>query len=165
MRSTIGLLFTLLCAATAQAQQWAVEGHGNYSRTTTTHQSSWGAGGQVQGTFGGQSAPVNLSTSLGADWLQQEHSGPSTTSLSLDATLQPGGSMAITPYAGGSISANWLSGNSSPKGALLGLQYIVGAQIKLESQGPLALRLEIRPGYVRTQEHSIAGRLGLSYSL
>ena len=165
MRSILWISLSLLWTASANAQQWSAEGHANYSRTTTSHQSSSGLGAMVQGTFGGPSAPVNLSTSVGADWLQQEHSGPSTTSLSFDATLQPGGSSAVTPYAGGSVSANWLSGDSSPKGALLGLQYIVGVQLKPESQGPLAVRLEIRPGYVRTQEHSIMGRLGVSYSL
>ena len=157
-------VLSLLLATTAHAQEWGVEGHANYSRTTTTHQSSWGVGAQLMGTFGGTSAPVNLSTSLGADWLKQEHSGPSTTSVSYDATIQPGGSSAITPYAGGSVSANWVSDNA-PKGALLGLEYILGVQFKPESQGPLTLRLELRPGYVHTQEHSIAGRFGLAYSL
>lgn len=164
MRAITTTVLSLLLATTAHAQQWSVEGHANYSRTTTTHQSSWGIGAQLIGTFGGKSAPVNLSTSLGADWLKQENSGPSTTSVSYDATIQPGGSSALTPYAGGSIGANWVSENA-PKRALLGLQYILGVQFKPESQGPLALKLELRPGYVQTQEHTIAGRFGLAYSL
>jgi hypothetical protein len=79
--------------------------------------------------------------------------------------VQPGGQSAITPYAGGSISANWLSGGGAPSGTQLGLQYIVGLQFKPEAQGPLALKLEVRPGYVKTQEHSVTGRLGVDWSM
>lgn len=154
-----------VAAGTLGAQEKAIEGHANWARTTQTHQNSWGGGAQFQLTWGQKTDPVQLGTSLAADYQKQENGGPSQTSGSLDVTLQPGGGGAVTPYAGGSVSENWLSGGGAPSGAKLGLQYVVGAQIKPESKGPLALRLEVRPGYVHTQEHSITYSLGLSASL
>jgi hypothetical protein len=147
------------------AQQWQAEGHGNYSRTTQSHANSWGAGAQISSTWGGTSAPVQLVTSPGVDWMKQENNGPSQWSLSYDATIQPGGSSALTPYAGGSISANWLSGGGAPSGAKLGLQYILGLSFKPETQGPLTLKLEVRPGYVKTQEHSVTGKFGIDWAI
>src|SRR4051812_22826914 len=88
-RQLIGLAL-LIVPATVAAQQWSVEGHGNYARTTQTHLSSWGAGAQVVATWGGTTAPIQLNTSLGGDWIKQENSGPTTWSLSYDATIQPG---------------------------------------------------------------------------
>jgi len=162
---SIAIAMLLLVPVIASAQQWSVEGHGNYARTTQTHLSSWGGGAQAQATLGGQHAPIQLNTVLGVDWLKQENSGPTTTSLGYDATIQPGGNNAITPHVGGSISANWLSGSNAPSGTLVGFNYIVGVQIKPESQGPLSIDVEARPGYVKTQEHAITWRLGVSYSL
>ena len=154
-----------LIAGPLGAQQWQGEVHGNYARTTTSHANSWGAGAQAAATWGAKKAPVQLVTSLAGDWQKQENGGPSQWTLGYDATVQPGGQSAITPYAGGGISANWLSGGGAPSGTLLGLQYIVGLQFKPEAQGPLSLKLEVRPGYVKTQEHTVTGRLGVDWSM
>ena len=147
------------------AQQWQGEAHGNYARTTTTHANSWGAGLQVAATLGAKNAPAQLVTSLGGDWQRQENNGPTQWTLGYDATVQPGGQHMLTPYAGGGISANWLSGGGAPSGTLPGLQYILGLQLKPEQQGALTLKLELRPGYVKTQEHSITGRFGVDWSI
>jgi hypothetical protein len=156
----------LVCSAQlGLAQSWDVEGHGTYGRTTQSHQNSWGAGAMLAGTWGGKSAPVQLGMSVGGDWLAQENNGPTQWSISYEPTLQAGGGHALSPYVGGSVNANWLSGNTSSSGALLGLQWIFGVQFKPESQGPLSMRLEARPGYVRTQEHSVSWRFGMSWSL
>lgn len=48
---------------------------------------------------------------------------------------------------------------------MLGLEYIVGLQFKPESQTPLTLKFEVRPGYVKTQEHSITWRFGVDWSI
>ena len=148
----------------AGAQERQLEAHASYSRTTEAHADAWGAGGQYQLTLGSKEQAVRLSPSLGADWMQQQNSGPSTTSVGLDVNLQPGGDSPLTPYAGGSVSANWVS-KDAPKGALLGLEYMAGVSYKLEAQGPISLRLEARSGYVRTQEHQVTGRFGVAFSL
>jgi hypothetical protein len=157
----------LLAAAAAPlgAQQQAIEGHANWSRTTQTHQNSWGGGAQYQVTWGAKKDPVQVATSAALDYQKQENGGPSQTSTSVDVTLQPGGGGSVTPYVGGSVGANWLSGGGAPSATELGLQYVVGVQVKPEPSGPLGLQLQVRPGYVRTQEHAITFRLGVSYSL
>jgi hypothetical protein len=147
------------------AQQWQAEVHGNYARTTQSHANSWGTGVQVASTWGAKRAPVQLVTSLAGDWQKQENNGPSQWSLGYDATVQPGGQSAFTPYAGGGISANWLRGSGAPSGTLLGLQYIVGLLVKPEAQSQLTLKFEVRPGYVKTQEHSVTGRFGVDWSI
>jgi len=151
-------------ARAASAQQSQLEAHASYARTTVTPTDIWGAGTQYQLTLGSTKQPVRLSPSLGADWMQQSNSGPSTTSVGLDVNVQPGGDSPLTPYAGGSVSANWVSKNA-PKGALLGLEYMAGLYYKLEAQGPISLHLEVRSGYVRTQEHQVTGRFGVAFSL
>ena len=152
-------------AARLGAQEQALEGHVNWSRTTQTHQNSWGAGAQYQLTFGATHDPLRLGASLGGDYQKQENGGPSQFNVSTDVTVQPGGSGAVTPYVGGSVGANWMSGSGAPSGTKLGLNYIVGAQVKPDPKGPIALRFEVRPGYVRTQEHAITFRLGVSSSI
>jgi hypothetical protein len=147
------------------AQEWSVEAHGNLARTTETHLKSWGAGASLGALWGATNAPIRLGTSLGGDWQKQENSGPTQWSLSYDVTLQPGGESAITPYAGGSISANWLSGTGVPSGAQTGLDYLIGVEIKPDSQSPVSAKLEVRPGYVQTQEHAVTFRAGLSVSM
>jgi opacity protein-like surface antigen len=154
-----------VCTETSKAQSWQAEGHTTYSRTTQSHTRAWGAGGQVAGTWGSKSAPVQLSMSLGGDWMSQENGGPNQWSLSWEPTLQPGGGHPLTPYVGGGVSANWYSGSNAPRGALLGLNWIAGVQYKPEQQGPLTLKLEYRPGYVRTQEHTNDFRFGISWSI
>jgi hypothetical protein len=148
----------------ARAQESQLEAHANYQRTTVSHANAWGAGAQYQVTLGAKQQPVRLSPSIGADWTQQESSGPSTTSVGLDVHVQPGGDSPLTPYVGGSVSANWVSKNA-PGGALLGLEYMAGVYYKLESQGSVSLHAEVRTGYVRTQEHQVTGRLGVAFSL
>ena len=158
------MLLLAFGASAAFAQEKQLEVHGNYVRTTQSHANSWGGGAQYGITWGSTQQSIQLSTSLGADWVQQENSGPNSTSVGLDANLQPGGGGSFTPYVGASISANWVSENA-PDGALLGLEYMAGAYYKLEAQGPISLHAEVRSGYVRTQEHQITGRLGVAFSL
>jgi len=152
-------------AGTSRAQQWQGEVHANYARTTQSHTNSWGAGVQVANTWGAKSGPVQLGTSFSGDWLQEENNGPSEWSLGYDATLQPGGQHLLTPYAGGSISANWLSGGGAPSGTHLGLEYILGVQVQPEAQSALTLKFEARPGYVQTQEHTVTWRFGVDWSI
>jgi hypothetical protein len=159
--AALGLMVT---ASSAAAQQSLVEAHASYVRTTQSHSNSWGAGAQLNTNWGSKQAPVQFSTSEGIDWTKQEDDGPSTTSLGLDVNIQPGGGGVITPYAGGSVSANWVSKNA-PDGALLGLEYLAGVYYKLEAQGKLSLHAEVRSGYVRTQEHTVTGRFGVAFSI
>jgi len=148
----------------AGAQESQVEVHANYLPGTGRNSTAWGAGGQYQLTLGSKQQAVRLSPSLGVDWSRQEESGPSTTSVGLDVNVQPGGDSQLTPYAGGSVSANWVS-EDAPKGALLGLEYMGGVYYKLEPKGALSLHLEVRYGYVRTQEHQATGRFGVALTL
>ena len=167
MMWSIGVIVALgaCIVAPCRAQSWQADGHANYSRTTQSHQNSWGGGASLQATWGAQQQPVQLGTSAGVDYEEQENGGPKQFNVSYEMTVQPGGNLTLTPYVGGSVSANWLSGDGAPSGAKLGLQYIVGAQLKPERQGPLAIKLELRPGYVQTQEHTVSGRLGVAFSM
>jgi hypothetical protein len=161
----VAALALMVTGRASGAQQFQAEVHGNYARTTQTHANAWGAGAQLASTWGAKRAPAQLVTSLAGDWQAQENNGPTQWTLGYDATVQPGGQRMLTPYAGGSISANWLSGGGAPSGAQLGLQYILGVLLKPEAQGPLTLKLELRPGYVKTQEHSVTGRFGVDWSM
>ena len=170
MNRALVLIVSAVAAASwaprvAAAQDQAASGYATYARTTQSHQNAWGGGAQYQLTWGEQNAPIRLGTSLGGDYQKTESSGSSQTSVSLDATLQPGGGSVLTPYVGGSVSANWLSGTGMPSGSQPGFQYILGLQYKPEAQGPLAIQAEVRPGYVRTQEHQVTGRVGVLFSL
>jgi hypothetical protein len=63
--------------------------------------------------------------------MKQEQDGPSQESLSLDANVQPGGSSSLTPYVGGSVSANWSNGTGKQwEGSRLGLETMGGLQYK-----------------------------------
>jgi hypothetical protein len=166
-RTTFGIataLLLMVLARSAGAQQSQIEAHANYIPAEGSNSTAWGAGGQYQLTLGSKQQPVRLSPSLGVDWTQQEKSGPNTTTVALDVNLQPGGDSQLTPYAGGSVSANWVSKNA-PKGALLGLEYMGGVYYKLEAQGKLLLHLEVRRGYIRTQSHQTTIRFGVALSL
>ena len=165
MRHTIGTLVLLatLGVAPAAAQKPGGELHGNYSRTTGTHTQSWGAGTLFAVTLGGK-APLNANTSLGLDYLKQEKGGPGEVTVSYDAVLQPGGNSTVTPYAGGSVGANWSTGDQKAwNGAKLGLETIGGVQVKVGTSG-VAWKLEERFGYVRGQEHTLTTRLGVVFS-
>lgn len=159
------LLAAALLASPAGAQQWQGDLHGNYARGTQSHSNSWGAGGQLQATWGGKSAPVKLGTSAGVDYTKQEKSGPSQTNLGADVTLQPGGNGSLVPYAGGSISSNWSGGDAKQwTGAKMGLETLAGVQIKSAAMGPISWKAEERFGYVRGQEHTLATRVGVVMS-
>lgn len=156
-----------LCAAAATrpaaAQQSSVDGHFNYARGTQSHANSWGGGVQYGLTFGSKHKP-QLGTSLAADYMKQEKGGPSQVGGSFDGTVQVSAGPLLSPYVGGSVGIVRSSGggqsSTDPQ-----YQYIVGTLLKLESQSPLSLRFEVRPGYVRGQEHSIMGRVGVTMSL
>ena len=150
--------------ATAAGQETQLDVHGNYSTGTSTHSKSWGGGAGVQATFGGNAAPMKVSLSPGVDYLKQETGGPSQTSLSLDASLQPGGSSSVTPYVGASASENWSGGSGKMwDGAKLGLETMAGAQFKLGASGA-SLKAEERFGYVKEQEHTLTTRVGFLVS-
>lgn len=166
-RSTLCIMTALALAIvgrSAGAQESQVEFHGNYVPGSGSSSTAWGGGAQYQVTLGSKEQAVQLSPSLGVDWTKGEESGPSTTSVGLDVNVQPGGDSPLTPYAGGSVSANWVS-EDAPKGTLLGLEYMGGVYYKLESQGSLSLHLEVRRGYIRTQPHQTTGRFGVALSL
>jgi hypothetical protein len=163
--AAVAALGIALTAASAAAQQGQADVHANYQRGTATHVNGWGVGANVQETFGASSAPVRLSVSVGPDYIKQENSGPSAVSASLDATLQPGGGGALTPYAGGSVSSNWsLGDNRQFEGARLGTEAVGGVQVKLDALGSLTTKVEERFGYVNGQEHTLTTRLGFAMS-
>ena len=165
MKAGMSLIFFVCTAGIAGAQERNLDLHLDYARGTSSHANSWGAGAAAQLTWGGNSAPAKVSTSLGADYTKQENSGPSQTSVSLDVTAQPGGSSALTPYAGGSTSANWSGGDAKQwNGAKLGLEVLGGLQFKPSPNSNLAWKAEERFGYVRGQEHTLSTRLGVLIS-
>jgi hypothetical protein len=160
----IGCIGAMMCASGALAQQ-SVEAHGNYVRALSSHSNAWGAGGNYQITWGAQSAPVRIATSIGPDYTKQQGSDQSQTSLSVDATLQPGGGGSVTPYAGGSISENWSGGDRRQwSGAKAGTEVLAGLQVKLRSGSKTSVKGEERYGYVNGQEHTATTRVGLSIS-
>jgi hypothetical protein len=158
-------LAAALAASPAAAQQLQGDLHGNYARGTLAHTNSWGAGAQLQATWGAPGAPVKVGTSAGVDYTRQEKSGPSQTNLATDVTIQPGGGGSLVPYAGGSIGANWSGGDDRQwTGAKLGLETLAGLQIKSSALGPLSWKAEERFGYVRGQEHQLTTRVGVAMS-
>ena len=167
MRITALALLAALGPAAAAAQQSNVDGHANYQRTTVSHQTSWGAGATYGLTFGGQNAPVKLNSTVGGDYTKQESGDQKQLSASFDATLQLSAGPLLTPYAGGSVSANWLDGSGMKfgDGAKLGLQYIIGTQLKFQKDAPYSLVADVRPGYVRGQQHSNTVRFGVQFSM
>jgi hypothetical protein len=163
---TTTFVIIAISGGSLQAQERTADLHLNYARTTQTHQNSWGGGAALQLTWGGSNAPAKLNTSLGADYTKQENGGPSQTSVSTDFTVQPGGSSALTPYAGGSASANWSGGAASQwSGSRLGLEAVGGLQFKPSPDANISWKLEERFGYVRGQEHQLTTRLGMLVSI
>jgi len=162
------IVAVLAAAATAgpsAAQQSQLDGHGNYQRSNHSHQSAWGAGANYGLSFGGQNAPVKLNPSVGADYVKQEGGDQKQVSTNFDLALQFSVGPLFSPYAGGSVGANWQSSGDGFGGAKLGLQYILGAQLKLQADAPYSLIADVRPGYVRGQEHSTTVRFGVQFSL
>ena len=153
-----------LAAPVLAAQQTQGDVHANYSVGTTTHSASWGGGVGAQTTFGSDSAPVKFNVEPSVDYLKQEKSGPSQTSLALSAAFQFGGKSTVNPYVGASAGANWSGGSAKQwEGARLGLESALGAQVKLGSSGSSA-KIEESFGYVRGQEHSLGTSVGLLFS-
>lgn len=148
------------------AQQSSAEVHANYVRTTVSKSNAWGGGAQLQLTAGGKKAPLQVNSSVGVDWTKQDNNGPSQTSLSYDAVVQPGGSGTVTPYLGGSVGANWSGGsNKQWDGAKLGLEAVGGLQVKLGLSG-VSWKVEERYGYVREQsDHNLTTRVGVVVNL
>ena len=145
------------------AQQTQLDLHGNLAVGTTTHLKSWGGGIGAQTTFGSSSSPLKFSLSPSFDVLKQEHGGPTQTTLSLDANIQPPGQLTVTPYIGGSASANWSGGDAKQwSGARLGIEMLAGATVKLSSS--LKAKAEERFGYVDGQEHTLTTRVGVLVS-
>ena len=70
-----------LGSTVAGAQQTQLDVHGNLAIGTSSHNKSWGGGAGVQVTVGNGPIKVSLAPSL--DYLKQEKSGPSQTSLAL----------------------------------------------------------------------------------
>ncbi|MDB4885733.1 MAG: hypothetical protein JWN79_1171 [Gemmatimonadetes bacterium] len=158
---SVALATALVLALTPDAlaaQQAQLDVHGNFAVGTTTHLHSWGAGAGAQVTFGSTSDPIQLSLSPSLDFLKQE-GGSRQTSLSADLDIQPGGGKTVTPYAGISTGANWISGSS---GTHAGYETLAGAQVKLSTA--LTAKAEERFGYVSGQEHSLTTRVGVLLS-
>ena len=168
MRKSLGVVALAFCAmgTRAAAQQSSLDLHASYARATVSKSNAWGAGASYQLAAGGKKAPLQLNSSVGADYMKQDNGGPSQTSVSYDGTLQPGGSGTVTPYAGGSVSANWSGGsNKQWDGAKLGLEAIAGLQVKLGLSG-VSWKVEERYGYVREQQdHTLTTRVGVVISL
>jgi hypothetical protein len=159
-------IFLSVSSASASAQVRSADVHLDYVRGLVTDANSWGAGAAFQLTWGGKNAPVKLNTSPGIDYTKQSGGGPGQTSLSIDATVQPGGNSALTPYAGGSVSANWSNGgNSQWSGSRLGLEAVGGLQFKPSKKSKISWKAEERYGYVRGQEHTLATRVGALISI
>ena len=146
------------------AQQSQLDVHGNFVVTTSSHLTSWGAGIGTQTTFGGSSAPVQVSLSPSVDVVKQEQGGPWQTSLSLDADVQPGGNSKVTPYVGVSAGSNWSGGDAKAwSGARLGIEMLGGLTVKLKP--PVTIKGEERFGYVNGQEHTLTTRIGVLLKL
>jgi len=151
-----------VAAARGGAQQVQVGLQGAYQRTTQSHQSSSGVSASYGLTFGGEQ-PVLLNTGAELGYMAQHRTGQQQLATVFSAALQLGGGGTVSPYVGGDVSANWTSGGGEPSsGAQLGLEYIVGAQVKLVPDGSVVLRAEVRPGYVRTQEHHVGAQVGFA---
>lgn len=121
---------------------------------TSTHAKCWGGGVGVQETFGKSSSPFKLSLSPSLNVVKQENGGPTQTSLSLDADLQPPGNSTLTPYVGVSAGANWSGGDAKQwDGSRLGIEMLGGATAKFNSS--LTGKAEERFGYVNGQEEAI----------
>jgi hypothetical protein len=158
----VGISLAALAAPVA-AQQTQFDVHGNLAIGTSSHLKSWGGGVGIQATFGGASAPLQLSLSPSADMIKQEKGGPRQTTLSLDVNVQPGGNSTVTPYAGVSAGANWSAGTTAQwEGARLGLETLGGITAKLGQS--LSLKAEERFGYVKGQEHTLTTRVGVLFS-
>jgi hypothetical protein len=150
-------------AAELRAQKTQLDLHGNLAVTTSSHVKSWGGGIGAQTTFGGSTSPLKLSLAPSLDLLKQESGGPSQTTLSVDADVQPGGNSPITPYVGVSAGANWSGGDAKQwDGGQLGLEMLGGLTAKLSST--LSAKAEERFGYVKNQEHTLTTRVGVLVS-
>jgi hypothetical protein len=148
------------------AQQLSGDLHGDYSRGLQTHSNAWGGGAALEATWGGSSAPINLNTSIGGDYVKQTKGGPATATASIDITAQPGGNSAITPYVGGSVGQNWSTGDAKQwEGAKTGYEAVGGIVLKLSSLPSISWKAEERYGYINREEHTLATRVGILISM
>jgi hypothetical protein len=154
-----------LAAGRLLAQDRAVEAHLSLTRTTVTHANGLGVGARYERTWHADDDErfAHLATSVGADYDKAGNDGPSQAGATVDVTGKLGAA-TLVPYAGASVGVNWLSGDGVARGPHLGLQLVLGAQYHGED-APYTFRFEIRPGYVRTQEHAVIYRFGLSTTL
>jgi len=153
-----------VAAGRLAAQDRAVEAHVSVTRTTVSHANSLGVGARYERTWHADDERfAHLATSVGADYDDDYNGGARQVGVTLDVT-EKFGSRAVTPYAGGSVGVNWLSGGDASGGPHLGLQLVLGAQYHGED-APYALRVEIRPGYVHSREHAVVYRFGISTRL
>lgn len=158
-------------AAAAQSSEFEL--HGIFERATTGATNAGGGGVNVGLGFR-LSPAAELSTELGFDdvvlvpqnRLPGERNGKQLSGA-FEATVVFGAEEArLTPYTGASLTSNWVSNRDRriSDGALFGLEYILGLAYRLREAGHTRLRVEVRPGYVRTQEHTVQARLGVSYT-
>ena len=162
------VLLAALAASRLDAQsERQLEAHAIYARETQSHDVSWGAGALYELVWGREERPVRLGTALGLDYQKARHGGPGRTSGAFELTLEGGdlGLGRFTPYVGGAATVNWYAGTDAPRRALAGLEGILGTTFRLAPRGPLALKAELRPGYVHTQEHELTVHLGAVYAL
>ncbi len=163
MKRTLIATFAFFTAAGAGAQEKAIDLHADYSRGTQSHLNSWGAGAALQLTW--VENPIKINTSPGIDYMKQQSGGPGTVSTGLDLSVQPGGSSAITPYLGGSVSENWSTGDAKQwTGAKYGLEALGGIQYKPSPSASTSFKIEERYGYIDEQEHTLATRAGVLIS-
>lgn len=159
----VGALIGIV-ASQLGAQQTQLDLHGNYALGTTSKLHSWGAGVALEETFGSSQSAVKLSLSPGVDLLKQEDGGPTQTTVSVDADIQPGETHLFTPYTGVSAGANWSGGSAKQwDGTRLGLEMLLGVALKLNSA--VSLKSEERFGYVKEQEHMLTTRVGILWAL
>jgi hypothetical protein len=162
MKKLLGIMTiaTALTVSSANPQSLAADVHVGYSRGLKTDANSWGAGAALPITWGGSSSPIKITVSPGYDYMKQS-SGPSTSSVGLDITAQPGGSSSLSPYAGGSISENWSMGDDKAwSGAERGQEAIVGLQYTPSPSSTVSWKIEERYGYIDEQEHTLTTHIG-----
>lgn len=156
---------SVIIAVPLAAQQTQLDVHGDFSHAVSSGSNSWGAGVALPVTWGAKSNAIRIGTSPGFDWTKQTGGGPSQESLGLDVTAQPGGNSPVTPYVGGSASANWSTGTGKQwQGSKLGLEALAGLQMTIHPD-KLSAKVEERYGYITGNDHMWTTRAGFLFSL
>lgn len=142
-----------------------LEMHGTGSVQTDNQSTSWGGGLAVGRAF----LPVGLAvigTSLGADYIREQHLGKGLASVSFALSLSPPHVTRFVPYIGGATSLNWSGGQYAQwTGARVGLDGTVGLRALFGGTDRFGWMVEERYGYIRGFDHSYATRLGLLFGL